>query len=295
VVIHLLRYDDFSACSSAGVEESLIDILLNHRAPCTFAVIPWVCDPETLLSAAEVKLKPVQEVKAEMLKPLLRAGLAEVALHGYSHLMLAPVRGYEEFSQRMPLEIQRQLIRRGRDYLEDLFGIKIRLYVPPWNRLASSTAIVLHEEGFLLSAGALGAPDSETPELTKMPCPNAIGETSRALETAQLFGSGNEWVGTAFHDYDFHESNLGAAEFSLPQFESLLYEWKNAGNVRHQLISDTIASGDGTGKARELANCDLNNIASRGRIRRRLGARLRQVHWKAETARRLADVLRWIP
>src|SRR5262245_39839939 len=108
-VIHLVRYDDFSAASHEGVEEMLFDIFLRYRIPCTIAVIPFVCDPKSLVNVGEVKLLPLSREKARLPERLLKEGLAEVALHGYSHLALAPVRNYQEFSDRMPVETQRAL------------------------------------------------------------------------------------------------------------------------------------------------------------------------------------------
>src|SRR5262249_42681490 len=96
-VIHIVRYDDFYAASRPGGEEALFDIFLRYRIPCTVAAVPFVCDPESLLKFGEVKLSPLPPEKARLLDGLLREGLAEVALHGYTHLALAPLREYQEF------------------------------------------------------------------------------------------------------------------------------------------------------------------------------------------------------
>src|SRR5262249_59548051 len=105
---------------------------------------------------------------------LLREGLAEVALHGYTHLALAPLREYQEFSDAMPKETQRALIRRGQQHLEDIFGVKVRLFVPPWNRLADSTASVLREEGLMVSGDLHSNQDFD---LAQAPCATLIPET----------------------------------------------------------------------------------------------------------------------
>ncbi len=152
MAIHVLRYDDFSACSSTRVEEGLVAMLLRHRIPCTFAVIPFACDADALLNGGEVKLCPLPGSKAAVLRPLLREGLAEIALHGYCHLTVAAIKGYQEFSDRMPKATQRRLMERGRRHLEDIFGLAVRLYVPPWNALGATTADVLREEGLCVSS-----------------------------------------------------------------------------------------------------------------------------------------------
>ena len=295
MVTHTLRYDDFSASSCTAVEESLVDLLLTHRMPCTFAVVPYACDPQSILTGHQVNLTPLPASKAQMLRPLLKAGLAEVALHGYSHLALAPVRGLEEFSERMPQEVQRTLITRGRDHLEDIFGEKIRVYVPPWNRLAPSTATILVEEGFVLSGGMLEIPYACTIGLPQLPCTNSAMETARALATANRFGHGNNCVGTFMHDYDFRESHFPFAKISLQQFEGILLDWKNAGQSQPELISAAIIGQGEVGKQRATANLDLRKRVTGGRLRRRIGAPLLQVYWDLTTANFLNNLLGCVP
>jgi hypothetical protein len=292
VVIHLLRYDDFSAQSSRAVEEQLAGMFLKHRIPCTFAVVPFFCAPESLVAAGEVKLTPLPASKADVLKPLLQAGLAEIALHGFAHLALAPVRGYQEFSQRMPRDTQRQLIRRGRSHLESVFGVKVRLFVPPWNRLGSSTAAVLQEEGLLLSSGG---PEATDLPLGQLPCPNLISETSCALATARRSRPGQNCVGTVLHDYDFKESNLGVSELTLAAFETELTSWKSGGAVEHRLISDAISPDRELEGQKARANLTLRKVISSSRLRRKFGSKMFGVHWDAKQAERLARLLRFIP
>src|SRR4051812_8713834 len=83
---HVLRYDDFSATSCTAVEEKIAGILAEQGVPCTFAAIPFVCDPAALLSRGAVQLSPFPRSKVSLIQALIDAGLAEVALHGYSHL-----------------------------------------------------------------------------------------------------------------------------------------------------------------------------------------------------------------
>jgi len=292
VVIHLLRYDDFSAHSSRTVEEQLAGMFLKHRIPCTFAVVPFICAPESLVDAGEVKLTPLPASKADLLKPLLQAGLGEIALHGFSHLALAPVRGYREFSQRMPRDTQRQLIRRGRSHLESVFGVKVRLFVPPWNNLDSSTAAVLQEEGLRLSSGG---PEAIDAPLGQLPCPNLISETRCALAAARRSGPGHNSVGTVLHDYDFKESNLGVSELTLAAFEAELACWPSPGAVEHKLISDAISPDRELEDRKARANLALRKVISSSRLRRKFGSKMFGVYWDATQAERLTRLLKFIP
>ncbi len=58
----------------------------------------------------------------------------------------------------MERERQRELIRWGRKFLEDLFGVAITTFVPPWNAYSPDTLAVLEEEGFRAISAALYGP-----------------------------------------------------------------------------------------------------------------------------------------
>ena len=292
MTIHLLRYDDFSTCSSNAVEERLIAVFSRHRIPCTFSVIPYVCDPESLLSDGDVKLRPLPKSKADLLKPLLKEGLAEIALHGYAHLALSEIRGHQEFSPRMPKEIQRKLIRKGRQFLEDVFGVRVRLYIPPWNWLTPLTATVLREEDFLLS-GNMPDPDCSAP--AQLPCATGIAETTCALKTARWFGKGRNSIGTMIHDYDFFESNLGTSDLKIAQFEEILCRWKSMNHVEHQLISKAILEVGESGDERIRGNRALIKAVNGSRVVRRFFSGSREIYWDTATAFRLANIIKYLP
>ena len=269
MAVHILRYDDFSADSSSAVEEKLVDIFLRHRLSCTFAVIPFVCDSNTLLCAGEVKLSPLPRSKVALLRPLLEEGLGEVALHGYAHLALSTIRGCHEFSDLMPKETQRRLIQRGRCHLEDAFGLKIRLFVPPWNKLSASTALVLHEEEFLLSSDVCEPADSVDFSLPQMPCSASIAETVGALKAAVKIGKRWSSVGTLLHDYDFRESGHPASRLNFDEFDRIIRHWRRIPTIENQSISAAILNQSEPGLERLLANSYLRGKVSRSRLARR--------------------------
>jgi hypothetical protein len=293
-VIHIVRYDDFSAASHAGVEEALFDIFLRYRIPCTVAAIPFVCDPESLLKEGGVKLSPFPGEKARLLDGLLKAGLAEVALHGFSHLALAPMRRQQEFSDAMPVETQRALIRRGRRHLEDVFGVKVRLFVPPWNRIGASTAAVLRDEGLMMS-GDLRNDGYQDCELTQAPCATLIQETEKALFVAQRLGGRSNVVGTMIHDYDFVESGHQAGNLKIAAFEAIVSAWSKMSNVRRQLVTDAIPDDRESAMERLRANMQLCQRLRTSRLGRRLLPSAGLVYWDAARARRLGALVKLLP
>jgi hypothetical protein len=293
MITHVLRYDDFSECSSTVVEERLIALLIKHRMPCTFGVVPFACDPDSLLRGGEVSLKSLSQEKAGLLQPLIKEGLAEVALHGYSHLTLAPVRGYQEFSQRMPAETQRDLIRRGRDLLENLFQTRVTLYVPPWNHLSPATAEVLASEGMSLSGDILGFESGASLKLPQFPCTAGIQETASLLKMACRF-RGDHGIGTVFHDYDFQESGLGVGNLTMQKFDHILTEWKSQAEIHQALISQSLAKeSEGSGRAK--ANATLRNRYQKSRLGRRLLPLANKVYWSDATANRIGNILNFLP
>lgn len=296
-IIHVVRYDDFSAASHAGVEESLFDIFLKHRIACTVAAIPFICNPEQLLESGVVRLSPLTREKARLLDGLLRSGLAEIALHGYAHLALAPMRQQQEFSDAMPLETQRALIRRGRRHLEDIFGVKVRLFVPPWNRIGASTAAVLREEGLMMS-GDLYNDGYQDCELAQAPCATLIQDTEKALLAARRFGGRNNMVGTMIHDYDFVESGYPAGNLKIADFEAIASAWSKMSDVRRQLITNAILNHGDNGEPaveRLRANTQLCQRLRTSRLGRRLLPSAGMVYWDAPQARRLGALVKLLP
>ncbi len=248
-----------------------------------------------MLGAGVVKLRPLSRQKAELLQPLLNAGLAEIALHGYSHLALAPLREHQEFSDLAPVETQRALIRRGRRHLEDIFGLQVRLFVPPWNRLAASTAIVLREEGLLLSGTIDGVADIEQVCLPQVPCDVVIRHTARALQSARRLSGRGNMVGTLFHDYDFLESGYPGAYLKLNEFEITLQRWAKMDAVRKVLVTEAIQANEQPVAERVRANASLRHSLSRSHLGRRLMTGAHLVYWDAQTARRLALLAKHLP
>jgi hypothetical protein len=268
---------------------------MRHHIPCTFAVIPFACDPLSLLREGEVKLCPLTGAKASVLQPLLREGLAEIALHGYCHVTFSAVKGYQEFSDRMPMETQRRLILRGRQHLEDVFGVKVRLYVPPWNVLGSTTATVLMEEGFCISSNSEYMLDAKVAELAQLPSATGIVETNRALLLARCLGREYSTVGTMIHDYDFLESDAGIALPKLEQFEKLLCDPPEMRKASRRLISIAMLESPEIGATRFQANRRFQACLQRSRICRRVLRGLRDVYWDTKSALRLARLIKCIP
>jgi hypothetical protein len=260
VVRHTVRYDDLSAVSDEAAERGLVEILLRHRVPCTFAAIPFVCDPESLLDVGAVRLLPFPAEKAALVKPLIAEGLAEIALHGYAHLMLSGRRGQREFCDQMRIQTQQALIHKGRSQLEKVFGVPIRLFVPPWERADRSTLAVLEMERLSIPRGISVS----------------IAQTHDVLRTAFRLTRGRSSVATVLHDYDL---------INLEAFEALLVSWLQIGNIERGLLADQPLDIE-----REQGNSSLRSKLRTSRLGRRLMPNVQLIDWDCATARRLT---RW--
>lgn len=291
---HVLRYDDFSSSSDARLEEEIVKLLLQYGMPCTFSVVPFACDPGDFLKNGAVTLRPLSRSKANILRPLLDRGLGEVALHGYAHLAFSKIRGEEEFSDRMPYVTQESLLMRGKRHLEDVFNTSVRVFVPPWNRLSSTTARLLKDKGWLLSGGILSSEDRIGSAVPQVPCRTQIADTSAAVRRAARSGQDN-LVGTLFHEYDFLESDYPGSRMSLSEFRTHLDDWLAIPHVEHLLMTDAISRHCSDNGERVIKNGLLHEGLQRSRIARWIFSSRAEIYWNVQKARRLGFMIAALP
>lgn len=260
MVHHTIRYDDLSAVSDTTAERGLIELLLRYRVPCTFAAVPFTCDPQSLLNAGEVRLLPFPTEKVKLLQPLLFENLAEIALHGYAHLMLSQRRGQREFCDQMSIETQRALIRKGRAHLENVFETPVRLFVPPWENLDRSTMSVLKEEGLAVPTGTSVS----------------IQQTRGVLLTARRLTLGRSSVATIMHDYDLCD---------MADFERILRSWVEITGIERHVVGDQLYDA-----SREEGNTSFRAALNSSRIGRRVMRDTQLIDWDCDTAKWLS---RW--
>jgi len=106
------------------------------RAPICLAVVPFAIGnqragiPERHWSDGIAHALEGNAPLVTLLKSLVAAGRATIALHGYTH---------QDFPDGFEFEAAPDLTRRvreGRAYLEDLLGTRISIFVPPHNALS---------------------------------------------------------------------------------------------------------------------------------------------------------------
>jgi len=157
-VIVFFRNDDPSALSDVAHEQAIAAIFERYRVPQTIGVVPRhaVGSTHDPYGGRDTPLEENPEMVAFLRNYVERSG-SEIALHGYTHrtsLLSRPSkREYFEFRGHS-VEEQAERIRRGADIVERVLGVRPRTFIPPWNRLDSSTLLALRSNGFeIVSAG----------------------------------------------------------------------------------------------------------------------------------------------
>ncbi|MEO7957343.1 MAG: DUF2334 domain-containing protein [Fibrobacteria bacterium] len=213
-----LRYDDCSALSPAGLEDSILAACARNGAHVTFGVVPAVGigDNRKPEPAGNKLLSPERK---QALKDARSNGFLEIALHGYAHRVATAARR-SEFAG-VPLAAQTELIRLGRIELESFAG-PINTFIPPWNAYDAATLTALQANGFRTLSGDLaGVSDSEIP-LRYVPATCLIPDLRKAVLAARASGGGT--VVAYFHPYEFKDIDAKRGSFTFAEFESDL-EW----------------------------------------------------------------------
>jgi peptidoglycan/xylan/chitin deacetylase (PgdA/CDA1 family) len=200
----VFRYDDYSARSSTEIELRILDTLRLHEASVTFSVIPFLCagdvhDPSPQSTVA------LPAEKQNILKQAVSAGILDVALHGYSH-QTARTGDMAEFAG-LPGHVQAEKLAAGKKYVEELTGVPVTTFVPPWNRYDLDTLRALETQGFsTLSAGKEGLAAPDCP-LSFVPATCGLLDLPKAIDAARDVPQRDPLIVALFHDYDFREVN----------------------------------------------------------------------------------------
>ncbi|MDI6451825.1 DUF2334 domain-containing protein [Anaerobaca lacustris] len=219
----VFRFDDPSATSDAGIETRLIEAFRKHGMCCTYAVIPFRSAKNVHDPASQEEL-PLPRDKADIFADAARAGVLEIALHGYSHQTNGMQEtGHSEFAG-LPYEDQLHKIQAGREFLETVLGLPVTIFVPPWNTYDASTLKALESTQFrCLSADRYGVAHLATP-LAFLPCTSGIAGVQEAVLSARAAPDAEPVIVVLFHQYDFYEIGDARGVVTFEQFLETL-QW----------------------------------------------------------------------
>jgi peptidoglycan/xylan/chitin deacetylase (PgdA/CDA1 family) len=238
----VFRFDDYSSISSTDIEIKVIDAFQKYDACCTFGVIPYVC-ADDVHDTRPQDLVPLTSVKADILKNAIKAGVLEVALHGYSHQTIRKKR-FTEFSE-LDYDDQVKKIAMGKNYLEEILGTQVTTFIPPWGSYDLNTIHALEKLEFKsISAGPLGDVKESSP-LKYLPYTVSLRTCSLRqlrdkIETARLSLETQPIIIVLFHEYNFLEISKERGTFTYLEFIELLDWLTSQEDIHLKSINQTI-------------------------------------------------------
>ncbi|MGO9444356.1 MAG: DUF2334 domain-containing protein [Thiobacillaceae bacterium] len=209
-----IRFDDPSETSRHDIEEAVIASLTRYGLPATFAVIPF--------RPVGQQLQALSPASAAHMQAAHKAGVIEIAQHGYSHKdWTSGTDGVpSEFFGR-PISEQQSDVGAGLVHLHALFAGAIGGFVPPWNRYDAAASAAIRESGFRYVSSELGA-RLETHRLLSIPLTCQIADLKVNIQSARHLSALGPVIVAVMHHYNFHESGSDNSKFSLAQFDELL-------------------------------------------------------------------------
>lgn len=237
----IFRYDDYSSRTNTELERKLIEAFRASRIPCTFGVVPFACSG-TVTDPAPQRLLPLLPAKVHLLKKAARAGVVEVALHGYSHQTTMASGGKSEFGGLAYPE-QKQRLAQGKAALEKTLGLPVLTFIPPWGRYDLNTVEALEQTGFEALSASIYGVTRPSKKLAFVPCICEAHQLRRTIEAARRTHAVRLPIVALFHEYDFREVNPQRGRFTLKEFQALLAWVKAQPDVRTVTVQQAVQQG----------------------------------------------------
>lgn len=252
----VFRYDDFSSDSPDEVEEKLIDAFAQNQMPCTLGVIPFVTTG-SFRDPTPCESQPLSEAKVKMLKRGIKNGAVDISLHGCYHRTTRPQSPHTEFAG-LPEEAQIEKISMGKDFLEDLLGIPVTVFIPPWNSYDVNTVVALEKTGILcLSANRAGMV-SQGRSLKYLPITIELPDVRRAVDEARRSDDPAPIVAVLMHPYDFKESGDSRGKIDATDLQGELSWLSRQDDVDVLSISELANQSADLGPDRFWANAPFS-------------------------------------
>ena len=236
----VFRYDDCSARSSLDLETRLAEAFGKHGAQLTVGVIPFVC--ERFESTAPQSSTRLSNAKAALLRRAAERGQIDIALHGYNHQAWRD-NDTSEF-RGLPYIEQLKRLHLGKQELEQRLNVRVRTFIPPWNRYDEATLTALEAEGLECLSASLIGPFSKTASGVRLlPDSCWLRGLHHAVRYATPLRRLAPVIVVTLHDFDFFESGHRDAWMSVNDLESHLAVLARAQHVRLRSIGQADLEG----------------------------------------------------
>lgn len=246
------RYDDFSETSATAVDNGLIEALRRQGVVCTFAVIPAVTagnfrDPDT------IENRPLGTEKLALLRNAIRDGVVDVTLHGLHHRTRFHQAPHSEFTGLDRVR-QTEMIREGKQFLEQQLAVSVRGFVPPWNNYDVNTIAALQDSAIDGISANRYSPCLDRQGIRYLPITIETHELRTAVSRARDSTERDPIIGVLLHPYDFRESGDPRARMSCAEFERELEWLKAQADVAIQSVSQLLNGNPSLDTERFRAN-----------------------------------------
>lgn len=261
----VLRYDDYSNNSNMEIEKTLFETARSLAGGVLVGVIPPRKKNQLAAQKTATSLfGNLKKEKIDLLREYHSDGTVEIAVHGFAHRNnSANPNSPSEFAG-LPPATQLSMLRQSREALEQITGLPINSFIPPYNTYDNDTLNALVTSGYkLLSAGASGKTlrNRTMKYLPGGPYPQKLKDT---ILLAYSKGHTDGLVVSTIHPYDILESGAemaefrhGSAQISIHKLIENLHEIQKLGDVRIASVRTLNEAGEDLSSERLLANLRL--------------------------------------
>lgn len=198
------RFDDPSEISDHELEKKILAIFSNYQAKICFAVIPfkkkWRDDSDIVYTLTEQRARHMIEG--------LNSGVIEIALHGYSHVVVSKTKSGQP-SEFFDVSYESQLnnIKKAKDHLFSIFRQAIKGFVPPFNTYDANTLQALNKNNFEYLSASWDTPvlNSGQEKITILPRTCNLNSLRQALDEAENYKQLSPVIGVVLHHDEFEE------------------------------------------------------------------------------------------
>ena len=221
------RFDDPSVSSNHMLESEVINICSEYGVKINFAVIPFKKINHQLIPLTSLSAKHLAEAEAK--------DWIEISQHGHSHQKYKSFdKGPSEFQGR-PYEEQLHLLNAGKNLLDEIFRVRKRGFVPPWNTFDNNTVLAANQLDFNFISAGWEIPNINKPEKIKLiPRTGQVSELIKDAKRFKPYSAISPIIVSVIHHYDFVESNEDGAKFDLKGFEEII---KSITSMKHIKVS----------------------------------------------------------
>jgi len=228
-IMVVFRYDDYSTGSSTEMEWKIIEAFREKNASLTFAVIPYVFSGD-VESPSPGDVKALSQIKCNILRNAFRTGVVDIALHGYSHQTIQANIRTEFAGQGFLRQVEK--IYKGKKFLEEMTGVPVTCFVPPWNRYDLNTLRALEKLQFSSISANLSGDAIRTSSLKYLPATCNLLNLRNAVESARSCPELVSVIVVLFHQYEFLEIDKKRGIITYYEFCNLLSWLRSQRDVR---------------------------------------------------------------